>query len=131
MTRALAAAEQDPAACGEDAQKFWQTFRGAALKGQAEKIADLSVFPFELRGTLDGDPPRKLTRVEFARTWPSLLNSDPGVTAKATSMRAFIKLHVRLLTKFCEVGGRGFRVGNWVFEIRPDGWRFVRAFSGD
>ena len=127
-TNALA---RDPAPCGDGAQNFWHVFRAAALKGQTNTLADLSAFPFEVRGTLDEEAPRALTRKEFLERWPSLLSSDPGVSAKPTSMRAFIRTHERLAPSFCETGGWQFRVGNWVFQNRSDSWRFVQAFVED
>ena len=42
-----------------DFSDFWQRFRSAALAGNVEQIADLTRFPFETRGPLDGDPVRR------------------------------------------------------------------------
>ena len=122
---------QSSVACVRGVQEFWQIFRAAALKSQTDTLADLSAFPFEVRGTLDESTTQKLTRAEFVKRWPSLLNSDPGMSPRATSMRVFVKAHARLRRDSCEDGGRQFRVGNWIFQNRSDSWRFVRAFVED
>lgn len=128
---ASAVPSQHAVECVRGAQEFWQIFRSAALRGQIDTLADLSAFPFEVRRTLDDVPAQKLTRTEFVARWPSLLSSDPGLTAKPTSMRAFVKAHPRLSRNTCEDSGRQLRIGNWIFQNQSDSWRFVQAFVED
>jgi hypothetical protein len=118
-------------ACADDAQRYWKSFRDAAIRGKSDIVANLSTFPFEVRGTLDESPTRRLPRAEFLKVWPRLLRSDPGLTPTPTTMKAFVKHSSRLEETSCTTGSDQFRVGNWLFKLQPEGWRFVTAFVDD
>jgi hypothetical protein len=117
--------------CPDSAQQYWKTFRVVALKGNPRLVADLSRFPFKLRGTLDDSVARELTREDFVRLFPTFLKTDPGLTPTATTMRAFVKATTKLSPAFCNASGNQIRVGAWVFELGSEGWRFVQAFVED
>jgi hypothetical protein len=121
-------ASDQGAPCRDDAQRYWSTFRAAALKSAVDKVATFAKFPFEIRGTLDDGATRKLARADFVKAWPRLLRSDPGLSAKPTTMKAFIKANVLLTPGFCSGEPEQFRVGNWVFQLTSNEWRFVKAF---
>ena len=122
---------ESPNTCTESAQRYWKTFRVAALKSNTHLVADLSRFPFKLRGTLDDSEARELSREDFIKFFPILLKTDPGLTPTPTTMKAFVKTNTKLSQSFCNASGNQIRVGTWVFELGPDGWRFVQAFVED
>lgn len=113
------------------AQQYWEHFRAAALGGRPTDVANLTSFPFTLKKTLDGTPAERYARVDFLKAWPRLLRSDPGVAATPTTMKALVQGNSQLSTKQCRDGDHQFRVGNWVFQPTPDGWRFVQAYLDD
>lgn len=126
-----ASSAESPNACTNSAQQYWKTFRVAALKNNPPLVADLSRFPFKLRGTLDDSEVRELAREDFIKLFPKLLKTDPGLSPTATTMRAFVKATTRLSPSFCNSSGNQVRVGTWVFELESEGWRFVQAFVED
>ena len=116
--------------CG-GAQQYWENFRTAALKGRPVEVAGLTSFPFAVRKTLDDTPTQQYGRADFLKAWPRLLRSDPGVAATPTTMKSLIRSNTQLSSKQCSDGDHQFRVGNWVFQLKPAGWRFVQAFLDD
>jgi hypothetical protein len=114
--------------CPDHAQRYWQTFRAAALGSNLTAIVDLSYFPFETRGTLDDSPKRQINRQDFIKLFPQLLKTDPGLSPTPTTMKSLLKTSPRLSSSFCNLDANQFRVGTWVFELKPEGWRFIQAF---
>jgi hypothetical protein len=94
------------------------------FKGDTHLIADLSLFPFKLRGTLDDSEARELSREDFIKLFPAFLKTDPGLAPTPTTMKTFVKRNTKLAQSFCNASGNQIRVGTWVFELRPEGWRF-------
>lgn len=117
--------------CTDSAQQYWKAFRQAVLQGKLSVVADLSRFPFELGGTLDNSERRHVLRKEFIRLFPSYLKADPGLSPAPTTMKSLLKVTAYLSPSFCNSYGNQFRVGTWVFELTPQGWRFVQAFVDD
>lgn len=116
------------AQCPETAQQYWTAFRTAALRGDRPAIADMSRFPFAVNGMLDESAKRRLGRKQFIAAYPALLKTDPGLSATPTTMKALLDDSPKLSPAFCNPAGNQFRVGTWVFELTPQGWRFVQAF---
>lgn len=113
--------------CSESAQQYWKTFRIAVLQDDLSTIANLSRFPFEVRGILDESAKRKILREEFLRLFPLLLGTDPGMSATPTTMKSFLNTTRYLSPSFCNTYGNQFRIGAWVFQLTSEGWRFVQA----
>lgn len=131
---------QDPAsaeksACPESAQQYWKVFRDAVLKNDLQRVADLTQYPFRLSiGSLDFN--RRdvyLDRKEFTATFPRFLSIDPGISGAHKTMKNYLEAESSIPTpsKACAPDGGLFRVGDWVFELKPAGWRFVQAYVGD
>lgn len=114
--------------CTDSAQQYWMAFRIAALRGNLQAVANMSRFPFELRGTLDESDTRQVLRDEFISHFPALLNTDPGLSPAQATMKSLIEATTLLSPSSCNSYGNQFRVGTWVFELTPEGWRFVQAF---
>ena len=114
--------------CSNSAQRYWKAFRIAVLQNDMSTLTKLSRFPFEIRGTLDESDKRQVLRQEFLRLFPALLETDIGLSATPTTIKSFLKTTTRLSPSFCNTYGNQFHVGVWVFELTPDGWRFVQAF---
>lgn len=113
--------------CTEAAQEYWTHFRKAARRSNAERVADLGSFPFKLKPTLDSSEATQIGRDEFIERFPELLKVDPGLNANPTTMRSMVEKHPRLSARFCNSKGNQFRVGAWLFQLTPEGWRFVQA----
>ncbi len=127
----LSSAAESSHACTDSAQQYWKTFRVAALKNNPALVADLSRFPFHLRGSLDDSEMRELARQDFIKVFPKLLKTDPGLSPTPSTMRAFARATTKLSPSFCNASGNQVRVRTWVFELEPEGWRFVQAFVED
>lgn len=122
-----AAAAHTASPCTEAAQTYWKTFRQAVQRNDAVRLADLAAFPFDIKPTLDSTETRQVAREEFIRLFPGLLKTNPGLTANPTSMQHFAQTHRRLSASFCNAQGNQVRVGAWLFQLKPQGWRFVQA----
>lgn len=124
-------AEKNP--CPESAQQFWKTFRSAILKNDIQAIADITQFPFQLSvGSLDFN--RKeilLNRKKFIAIFPKLLPVDPGISEAHKTMKGYAEAMSSIPSKSCMSDGALFRIGDWVYELKPEGWRFVQAFAGE
>ena len=121
--------------CPESAQQYWKTFRSAVLKNDPNAVADMTHFPFLLSiGSLDHN--RKdiyLSRKEFIALFPRLLPTEQGVTETITTMKEYVKAASMIPkpSKSCAADGGQFGVGNWIFWLKPEGWRFVQAGVDD
>lgn len=116
------------AQCPASALSFWKSFRQVVLKGDKQKVARYAIFPFEIRGVLDGTEKRKVNRDQFLKSYDVLTTADPGLSAEPSTMVALIKSTPNLPHAACSEAGNEFRVGTWAFEFMPQGWRFVRAY---
>lgn len=114
--------------CSKSAQQYWKTFRNAILQNDQTSIANLSHFPFEVRGILDESNKRKILRDELLKLVPALLEADPGMSPTPTTMKLLLDTTTCLSPSCCNAYGNQFRVGTWVFELTSEGWRFVQAF---
>ncbi|MCW7538999.1 hypothetical protein OOT46_14230 [Aquabacterium sp. A7-Y] len=119
------------APCPDSAQSYWTTFRAAALKGDVKTVAGLTRFPLEVHGPLDESDEHSVARSQLGHWWPRLLNADPGLSAEATTMKSYVLAHPRLQDGFCTAEGQQFRVGEWLFHLGPEGWRFVIAYVNE
>jgi hypothetical protein len=117
--------------CTTEAQTFWKEFRCAVLLEEHSRVAELSNFPFRVRGGLDDDAVKELGREQFLRIIPKLLETDAGVSAEVVSMRRLIKNTTELLGSFCNPHKNQFRVGVWVFSRTSESWLFTQAFVDD
>lgn len=113
--------------CDGSAQSYWSKFRSAVLSEGVDSIVDMTLFPFELRGTLDNSEKRKLSRSEFKKLFPTLINSDPGTTAEPSTMGELIDETKRIPARSCAQSGNQFSIGTWLFKKDSGGWRFVQA----
>ena len=114
--------------CPDNAQEYWSTFRQAVLNDDVSSVIAVTEFPFILRGQLDDSPVRHLSRDEFTGEFPRMLASDPGMSPDPTSMKDYIARTSKLPTSFCNATGNQVRVGDWVFNLTPNGWRLVEAY---
>lgn len=109
-------------------QEFWRQFRRAALAGDKEELATLTRFPFRTRGTLDTDSTVAYDRPAFLVVVDRLLEQDSGMRPEPETMRDLINRTDSVTTRFLGDGGPTARIGAFVFERGPDGWRFARAY---
>ncbi len=118
----------DTSACPDSAQHYWKAFRQSVLRGDHVAVTQATRFPFEVRGTLDESDRRLIDQKDFASLLPALLKADPGLFPQPSTMRSLLKASSRLKPSACNVQGDQLRVGVWVFERTPEGWRFVRGY---
>ncbi len=85
-------------------------------------------FPFRTRGTLDTDSIVVYDRLAFLDIVDRLLAQDPGLRPEPETMRDLIDRTDSVTTRHLGDGGRTARIGVFVFERGPDGWRFARAY---
>jgi hypothetical protein len=109
-------------------RSFWIQFRTAALSGDSGKVAALTYFPFETRGTLDDSPVQKVGRVEFDRLLGRLLEQDPGLRPEPETMRALLERTTAVEDREVVEGGKTARLGTFVFRRVDGAWRFTRAY---
>lgn len=124
-------ASAGPNTCSDDAQEYWKTFRAAVLHKDVSAVANSSRFPFELRQTLDDSPARQIRRDEFMRIFPTLLESDAGVSAKPSAMKDHVRANAQLSASSCNAQQNQFSVGTWTFQRTTEGWKFVQAFMDE
>lgn len=117
-------------ACTNSAQQYWAKFRGAVLESNVEAVANLTRFPFMVSsGMLDDERKNKsISRQEFIALYPQLLISDPGIKLTPTTMWDLINENKQLTPAFCTSGGGQFRVGDWVFRLKDNKWKFQQVY---
>jgi hypothetical protein len=113
------------------AQDFWTGFRAAIAQNNAVSVARLAQFPFEVRSALNENESRRVSEAQFVELFPKLLNTDSGMTAIPTTMQVYLTSTPVLSPAACSANENQFRIGAWLFELKPDGWRFVRAYVDD
>ena len=119
--------------CPDSAQQFWKNFRTAVIKNDTAAIAGMTQFPFILSiGVMDED--RKnlpLQRDKFVTAIPKLLSDDSGMSETPTSMQQYAKSLDMVPSKFCSADGKQFRVGDWVFQLKQENWKFIQTYMDD
>lgn len=126
-----APAKKDEAAAATmttDPAEFWTAFQAAAASGEASQIASFVDFPFQTRGMMDDDPLVEYDEAQFAVLVPGLLKADPGLNKEST-MQAMIAATASVpADDLKQTSGKSFRVGDFVFDLGEQGWRFTMAF---
>lgn len=119
-------------AAPEDGSKvFWAEFKSAVAKGDKDKIASMTKFPFYISGELDGDPVTTLTKDKFPAVLEKILAqqalqlSHGKVVSK--TMRQIIKEKTRI-TGTDYAGANTFVIEMFVFEKLQGRWWFRRAY---
>ena len=125
---AFAAASEVGGSSIDSAQQYWRAFRLAAIQDKISIVADMISFPIEIRGVLDSSEHRQIARPEFIRLFPKLLKTDPGLAPTPTTMISLVNSTPQLSPSFFNSHRNQFRIGSWVFQLKPEGWRFVQAF---
>lgn len=114
--------------CADKAQQFWKTFRQAAMEANSPALAKMTHFPLEIRGTLDDSQSRQISKEDFNKILPELLETDPGLKAEPTSMKKYIQYIETIPNTACNQYGNQFRVGSWVFVLQDGNWLLMKAF---
>ena len=73
VSGALAALACSPEDGQHELEAFWTRFRQAVIEQDAEGVAALSRFPFEVRGLDDSDPIQRYDRAQFPALWERLI----------------------------------------------------------
>ncbi len=124
-----------PAAAAESFATFeayWPVFHAAVQKGDKEKVASLTRFPFETRGDSDDSPLQKLSREQFLQAFDSMLSEDPGLLMNGKeTQREHIARSATLAPRQYVSGDTSARIGVFQFDKEGDRWWFTRAYVSD
>lgn len=116
--------------CPEGAQQYWKKFRGAVLKNDIDTIVAMTQFPFVIvKSIIDESDKVQVERAGFVKQFPQLLNIDPGTSPTPSTMKQLTTSTKELSSSQCNALGSQFNVSLWFFQLTPDGWRFVRAYT--
>jgi hypothetical protein len=108
-------------------QEFWQEFRAAVISDDVAKVASLTHFPFQTRGTLDEAPMLQHDRNWFMKMFPKMLQADPGLRMEPDTTRALI-IRTDQITEKHANGKDSWRVGDLVFKRLKGQWLFTMAY---
>ena len=118
--------------CDRSVNPFWEKFRAAVLKEDMAALVEMTELPLRLQRFTDGER-IILTRENFAREFPRLLNSPPGGRYKymEESMKEWVDSISELDATECGDLSRSDQldIGHWRFNMRPQGWRLVAIQS--
>jgi hypothetical protein len=133
LTACNFSASADKSLCQDSAQKYWKSFRTKVIQSDVKGVAELTQFPFFISsGIVDDDRQNKpVSKEEFIKQYPLLLIMDPGLSIEASTMFDLINSNEKLKDISCSDDGAQFRVGDWVFEYKPNGWKFVQAYTDE
>ena len=113
----------------EDFTLFWRAFRHAALQRDLDALAQLSHLPISARGSLDDDPVRTTPRSKLQPLLLTLLNQPVATRGEPQTHEQYLQAHDVPPADAVENSGKYARVGDIVFELRPNGWRWTEAYS--
>ena len=111
-----------------DFTEFWADFRGAAVRGDYERVVQLTAFPFSISGVLDDSSREVIGEDRFVRLLPRLLDQDTGLRAERQGMLEFLEQSENPPSLALDEFGETVGVGPFEFEKTASGWMFVRAY---
>lgn len=113
-------------------QAYWSEFRSAVMSGDRQKVAALTRFPFEVRGTHDSDPVVRLSRESFTKNVDRLLeervHTVSGQRLASRSMREVIAGKPSAAARDL-LSARVARVEQFEFVKVDDRWLFATAYA--
>lgn len=118
------------AAARAEAARFWTTFREAALSLDEVRLAALTRLPLQLRGTVDGEPVRRVQRRHLLPVLKQLLaeeSAGPG-GGPARSQRAWIERKATLGASDW-LAADLIRVQQMEFQRIGGRWYLVRVYA--
>jgi hypothetical protein len=101
-----------------DLKQFWLAFRRATLEKDWQKLEDLTSFPLTIRGELDRDPIRRVSRRDFPKIFDRFLKQ--GVFSPNEQLE-FIR-NTTTIDTAVDSGGI-CRIGDMIFKKAAAGWR--------
>jgi hypothetical protein len=124
-----------PPVAVSSAQRFWSTFREAALGQDLSALQPMTRFPFVTRGATDDDPSVANDAAAFAELLPRILAQDVGLSAEPETVRQYIERHPELPTIATGAGqstpvaadATQFFAGPLGFEKVGEQWYWVSA----
>lgn len=109
---------------------FWSDFRRAVEGGDKARIVALTSFPFRIRGDLDSDPVRKVSKAEFSKTLDQILDSEIMLSINISkTMRQYIIAHVTPAAN--EANANNAHIGHFYFTKTKGQWLFTMATTGE
>lgn len=119
-------------AAPEDGSRvFWSEFRSAVAKGDKEKIASMTKFPFPIRGELDGDPVTTFTKEKFPAVLERIMAQEALQLSHGRVVSKTMRQIVKEKTRINEAdyaGANTIIVEMFVFEKVQGRWWFRRAY---
>ena len=105
---------------------FWTHFRAAVSARDTAAILALTDRAFATRGEMDSDPWIPRDSAGVVTILDSLLTTDPGIGRESTMLAMVAARSASEVTR--DVVAGELRVGSFVFAMRGERWRFVRAY---
>ncbi|MBD0273041.1 MAG: hypothetical protein ICV73_14080 [Acetobacteraceae bacterium] len=113
---------------------FWPAFRAAVLSGDVDAVAGMTRFPLEVKGELDRDPVRLVTRSELPRLLERALAADSGLSLREplTNRRLVERTEPPVQpARGVAVSPDAARIAAFVFGRTNAGWRLQRVYLPD
>jgi hypothetical protein len=108
---------------------FWSAFRRAMLDEDLETLAQLTRFPISARGTLDDDAIRPVSRRKLGTLVRTLMKQPVAAPGKPQTHKQYLQAQELPPSDALESSGDHARVGDLVFDLEGNGWRWTEAYS--
>ena len=114
---------------------FWEKLRANVKQNALEKISEQVLFPFIIGGDLEQMPQIKITRAQFAKIWPLLLQQENYELNKAGQPTSFLTKNIfnsegAFTATMLRTDHNG--IANLNFEKQSGKWKLTGAYaSGD
>lgn len=91
----------------------------------------MTQFPLIVRGSLDGDPERKINAQALRKLIPRLLKEDAGLSTTPESVRDYVKRFENPPAKSVDPGGASAHVASFEFDRVGGRWLFTRTYMDE
>lgn len=101
------------------------------LAGEPERVASLTRFPFQTRGSLDDSAVETHDRATFLQYLDRWLEQDSGLGSEPQTMRDLVERTRSVTSMPADEGQETARVGSFVFQRSGGTWWFTLAYVED
>lgn len=118
-------------AIGSDGDMFYCRFRNAVLKSEINSVVALTRFPFEVRGTDDGQGVRRYEESGFRKLFVKLIGEKRLVLKNGHVVQNTMYQTIRekeKLTRLDYLSNSFVRIGDFEFQLLEGEWKFTGAY---
>gem|GEM_PF-3574582 len=108
---------------------FWRAFRRAMLDEDLETLAQLTRFPISARGTLDDVPIRRVSRRKLGTLVRTLMKQPVAAPGEPQTHKQYLQAQELPPSDALESSLDHARIGDLVFDLGANGWRWTEAYS--